>query len=128
MAQLRQHIDEIHAAGAELYAIGNGAPMFIEGFRETTGFTGPVFTDPSLAVYRAAELRRGVGTIVSLRAAARTVGALRRGFRQGRTEGDALQQGGVLVIAPDGRVLYHHVSASPGDNAPPEEIIRALRA
>ena len=126
--QLHRAIDELHGAGAELYAIGNGAPMFIEGFRETTGFHGAVFTDPSLAVYRAAELRRGLGTVLNVASAMRTVGALRRGFRQGRTQGDQLQQGGVLVIATDGRVLYHHVSAGPGDNAPPDAILRMLRA
>lgn len=127
MAQLRPHLDELRAAGAELYVIGNGAPMFIEGFRETTGFTGAVYTDPSLAVYRAAELRRGVGTMLSPAAAGRTIRALARGFRQGRTQGDATQQGGVLVVAPDGAVRYQHISASPGDNAPPEAILAALR-
>jgi len=124
--QLHRHLGEIHAAGAELYVIGNGAPNFIAGFRETTGFTGGVYTDPSLAVYRAAQLKRGLRTFVSFGAAARTVGALKRGFRQGRTQGDNLQQGGVLVIARDGRVLWHHVSDGPGDNAEPGEIVRAL--
>ena len=126
--QLHEHEADIRAAGAELYVIGNGAPNFIAGFRDTTGFTGTMLTDPSLAVYRAAELRRGLRTFVSLGAAARTVGALSRGFRQGRTQGDNLQQGGVLVVARDGRVLWQHVSESPGDNADPDQIVRVLRA
>lgn len=124
--QLRHHVDEIRAAGAELYVIGNGAPNFIAGFRETTGFSGAVYTDPSLAVYRAAQLKRGLRTLISFGAAARTVGSLARGFRQGRTQGDNQQQGGVLVIARDGRVLWHHVSEGPGDNADAGEIVRAL--
>ena len=126
--QLHRAIDAIHAAGAELYVIGNGAPMFIEGFRETTGFAGAVYTDPSLAAYRAAELERGLGTMLSVGAALRTARALGRGFRQGRTQGDQTQQGGVLVVARDGRVLYHHVSHGPGDNAPPDAIVAVLRA
>ncbi|HEY1556684.1 MAG TPA: peroxiredoxin-like family protein [Kofleriaceae bacterium] len=128
MVQLHRRIDDIHAEGGELYVIGNGSPSFIAGFRETTGFTGTVLTDPSLEVFRAAELKRGLRTFVSLGAAARTVGAFARGYRQGRTQGDNTQQGGVLVIARDGRVLWQHVSASPGDNADPGEIVRALRA
>ena len=124
--QLHRAVDRIHAAGAELYVIGSGAPMFVEGFRETTGFPGPIYSDPSLAVYRAAELRRGLRTIVSLGAVTATVGALRRGFRQGLTRGDNLQQGGVLVIARDGRVLWHHISEFPGDNASPDDIVKAL--
>ena len=118
---------QLHREGIEnLVVVGNGAPMFIEGFRETTGFTGPIYTDPSLEVYNAAQLKRGLGTMLKLGAVAATVGSLRRGFRQAKTQGDATQQGGVLVIAPDGRILYHHISAYPGDNASPDTVRNAL--
>ena len=120
---------QLHRANVpNLIVIGNGAPHYIEGFRETTGFAGPIYTDPTLAVYKAAELKRGAMTILKLRAAAATVGALRRGFRQSGTQGDATQQGGVLVVAPDGRILYHHISEYPGDNASPDEIRSHLSA
>lgn len=124
--QLHSEIKAIRAAGAELYVIGNGAPHFIEGFRETTGYTGTVLTDPTLAVYNAAQLRRGVRTMLSLGVLGRGVATLRRGFRQGATHGDATQQGGVLVIARDGRVRYQHISGGPGDNAPASAILAAL--
>ncbi len=114
---------QLHRAGIpNLVVVGNGAPMFIAGFRETTGYGGPIYTDPSLEVYKAAQLKRGVGTVLTFGAAKATIGSLRRGFRQGKTQGDATQQGGVLVIARDGRVLYHHISDHPGDNASPEDI------
>jgi hypothetical protein len=128
VVQLHRAIDDIHAAGAELHVIGNGAPMFIEGFRETTGFPGPVYTDPTLAAYEAAQLERGFFKTFSLGGALATVGAARRGFRQGRMMGDQNQQGGVVVMAPDGSVLYHHISKHPGDNASSQDIVRALRA
>ncbi len=127
VAQLRDSIDDIHAAGAEVHVIGNGAPMFIEGFRDTTKYQGPVYTDPSLAVYKAAELKRGMFATFNPAAGVRTIGALARGFRQGKTMGDATQQGGVLVVDRDGSVVYHHISNGPGDNAKPAEILRALR-
>ena len=120
---------QLHRANIpNLVIIGNGAPHFIEGFRETTGYTGPIYTDPTLAVYKAAELKRGAMTVLKLRAAAATIGALKRGFRQSGTYGDATQQGGVLVVAPDGRILYHHISEYPGDNATPDEIRSHLSA
>jgi hypothetical protein len=127
VVQLHRKIDDIRRAGAELHVIGNGSPMFMDGFRETTGYDGPLYTDPSLAVYKAAGLKRGIATILSPRAAVAALGALKGGFRQGRTQGDATQQGGVLVIAPSGNVLFAQVSEYAGDNAPPEEIIRSLR-
>ncbi len=125
--QLHRSIGDIHGAGAELYVIGNGAPMFIEGFRETTGYDGQVLTDPSLEVYKAAQLERGFWKTVNFGGAIASVGAMRRGFRQGKVQGDATQQGGVVVVVPDGKVVYHHVSKHPGDNAKPDDIVRALR-
>ena len=120
---------QLHRASIpNLVLVGNGGPSFIAGFRETTGYTGPIYTDPSLAVYKAAQLRRGALTLLKLGAAKATIGSLRRGFRQGKTEGDATQQGGVLVVAPDGRILYHHISEYPGDNASPDEIRSHLAA
>ncbi len=127
MVQLHHRIDDIRAAGAELFVIGNGSPSFIDGFRDSAGYDGPLFTDPSLEVYNAAGLKRGVATVFSPRAAVAGLAALRKGFRQGRTQGDAWQQGGVLVIAPHGDVLWTHVSGYAGDNAAPDEILAHLR-
>ena len=126
--QLRHRLDDLHATGAELIVIGNGSPQFIEGFRETTGWQGPLYTDPSLAVYQAAGLKRGVLTVLDPRAALSALGALRAGSRQGRTQGDQWQQGGVLVISPSGEVLWSQVSDYAGDNAAPDDILAALRA
>jgi hypothetical protein len=124
--QLHRDIKAIRAAGAELYVIGNGAPHYIEGFRETTGYTGTVLTDPSRAVFAAAQLKRGPRTMLSVGVVARGISTLRRGYRQGLLHGDNLQQGGVLVIARDGRVLYHHISSEMGDNAPASAILAVL--
>jgi hypothetical protein len=127
VVQLHRHIDEIHAAGAELYVIGNGSPSFIDGFREATGWDGALYTDPSLEVYKAAGLKRGVLKTFHPRSAIAALGALKDGFRQGRTQGDEWQQGGVLIVAPGGDVLWSHVSDHAGDNAGANEIIAALR-
>lgn len=124
--QLHRDLPKLHAAGVELHIIGNGSPSFIDGFREETKWTGPIYTDPSLDVYKAAELKRGVTKTLDPRALGGTIRAFMRGGKQGRTQGDAWQQGGVLVIATDGRVLWHHASDRPGDNATGDEILAAL--
>lgn len=128
MVQLHRELGKLHEAGAELAIIGNGAPHFIAGFREQTGYTGPLYTDPSLATFEAAELKRGVFTVLDPRALVPTFKAFARGSRQGRTQGDAWQQGGVLVIAPNGEIKWHHVSERPGDNASMQQILAALAA
>ncbi|MCA9675840.1 MAG: AhpC/TSA family protein [Myxococcales bacterium] len=119
-------IDRIHGAGAELHVIGNGAPTFIAGFRDTTGYPGPLYTDPSLEVYRAASLRRGLGTVLRPSVVRSALRARSAGFRQGATQGDALQQGGVLVIAPGGALRFRHVSRAAGDHPPVDDVVAAL--
>ena len=126
--QLHREIELIRNAGGEVFVIGNGSPSFIEGFRETTKYDGPIYTDPSLAVFQAAQLKRGVMKTLDPRALGKTVGAFMRGHRQGTTKGDPWQQGGVLVIAPGGDVKWHHASDRPGDNASAREIAAALKA
>lgn len=127
MVQLHREEAALQATGAAVIVIGNGGPSFIEDFRATTAFDGAIYTDPSLAAYEAAQLERGIGTFLKVGAVTSTLGALRRGARQGRTRGDNLQQGGVVAVDRDGRVIYHHVSKFPGDNASPSRIAAALR-
>jgi peroxiredoxin len=126
VVQLHRQDDRIRAAGAELVAIGSGTPNFIAGFRELTGFRGTLLSDPTLSAYRAAGMRRGHWRSFTPLSAAYAVRALARGHMQGRTQGDAAQQGGVLVVLPPGRVVYAHFSKVTGDNAPAEEVVAAL--
>jgi hypothetical protein len=126
VVQLHRDIGKIRDAGGELYVIGNGTPNFIEGFREQTKYDGPLYTDPSLEVYKAAELKRGAMKTFNPRALGATFKALAHGSRQGRTQGDAWQQGGALVIATDGHVKWQHANDHPGDTASTDQLLRAL--
>jgi hypothetical protein len=128
VVQLHRKIDLIRNAGADLVVIGNGSPSFIAGFRDETGWDGPLYTDPSLAVFKAAELKRGVAKTLNPLALGKTIRAFAQGHRQGKTQGDPWQQGGVLVIAPGNEVRWHHASERPGDNATAEDIAAALRS
>jgi AhpC/TSA antioxidant enzyme len=125
----RDHAAQLDRAKlpANVALIGNGSPSFIAGLREHTGWTGAVYTDPSLAAYRAAQLERGVLRTLDPRGYGKALRAMAAGQRQGRTQGDPWQQGGVLVVGKDGRVLWQHASARAGDNAAPAQILAALR-
>ena len=120
---MRAHTPRIHDAGGELVIVGNGSAEQASDFVSDHAITTPVFTDPSLAVYRAAGARRGGGGWRLLRHAAR---AMRRGFFQWRVLGDPAQHGGVFVIASGGAVAYRYVSELAGDHPDPDEIIAAL--
>ncbi len=115
---------DFEAIGAKVVAIGNGTPAMARDFVQQFELKLPVYTDPSRASFRAAGLKRNFGIgIATLRKA---VGTLRGGFRQGRVQGDPWQQGGLLVIAADGQVLFEHVDAGAGRHVRPEEVLKAL--
>lgn len=127
--QLHRERDRIREAGAELFVIGNGSPSFIDGFRDTTGYTGPIYTDPSLAVYKAAELKRGVMSTFNPIGFGKALRAFADGRRQALVpQGDQWQQGGVLVVKPSNDIAWHYVSGRAGDDPSVTQIVDALRA
>lgn len=126
IVDIQKDLAAIRARNAEVYVIGSGTPNFIEGFREETKWDGAIYSDPSLATYRAAELKRGVASTLDPRSLGKALSAFRSGSRQGRTQGDQWQQGGVLVVKPDGKIVWQHASNRPGDNATNAQILAAL--
>ena len=126
VAQLRGYLDRIRARGAELVVVGNGALHQARRFRAEQGVTFPLYTDPTRHSYEVAGLHRGLASTFSPRVALHGAKAIAAGFRQSHTQGDALQQGGVFVIAPGGRVLFEYRSREAGDHPNPERLLAAL--
>jgi hypothetical protein len=126
VVQLHRESERFRGAGGGLVIIGSGTPDAVAAFREITGFDGAILCDPRLESFRAAGLVRGVWRTVNPAVLVHGVRALAAGYRQGRTQGDPFQQGGVLVIVPPGRLIYQHVSKRAGDNAPASEVAAAL--
>jgi hypothetical protein len=124
---LRDDIEEIHEAGAELVVIGNGTPQQAQWFVEDTGLSTPVFTDPSLRIHELLGTRRGLSGVLDPRVFVRAFRALLRGFRQSGVQGDATQLGGVFVIDPGGEPLYAYRSRFAGDLPPSTEWKDQLR-
>lgn len=126
---MRPQADEFVKAGGKLVVIGNGWPAMAKSWAEHVGFppSVAVVTDPSRKAYDVAGMKRGIGlTLLNPRSMLRWMRARRKGFRQGRTAGDAWQQGGALVVRPGGKVTFRHVSLGPGDHVPPQQLVAAL--
>jgi NAD(P)-dependent dehydrogenase (short-subunit alcohol dehydrogenase family) len=123
---LRDRVDEIRKAGAELLIVGNGAQNFAAAFREDYALDGPLLVDPELRAYRAAGLRRGRVELLSPRLPVNALRALWSGSRQGAIQGDPWQLGGVFVIRPGGELAYRYTSREAGDHPPVDDIVAAL--
>ncbi len=114
--------------GARVYAIGNGTPEMARDFVEQFGVDFEVFTDPRRATYEAAGMLRWKTSLFELgRTLKHGVRGLKSGFRQGRTQGDPWQNGGVMVIDPEGSIVLAHAEREAGDLLDPERILHALR-
>lgn len=129
MAALRLHVSEIEAAGARLVLVGNGSPAMAKDFAAKAGLPASVtlVTDPSRQSYVAAGLKRSALLTLGPKGWIPFLRTLKRGFRQGPIRGDPWQQGGALVVARGGEVLYRQVSTGPSDQADPTSLVAALR-
>lgn len=114
--------------GANVAIIGNGLPAMAKGFVDRLGLAGEarVLTDPKRQSYRLAGFRRGVWATLGPHALVNLLRALRKGLGTRKIEGDAWQQGGTLVVARGGEVLFRYASSHQGDRAGPQRLLAAL--
>lgn len=129
MAELRPKIPAIRRAGGELAVIGSGDPASALEFQRDLGIEDVrVFTDETRRAFELAGFRRGIWTLVRPRAIGNYLRAVASGHRWKRTQGDALQQGGLLVVDPGGNVVYRFVGRASGDHPDPDAVLAALRS
>jgi hypothetical protein len=144
----KQHIHELaeqketlKSLGVPLVIIGNGSANFGKSFMQNSPFsaewsdpeTSPLkielYVDTALSAYTAFNLHRGLlatlspsGLFSMLRAKSKF------GLEVGKVEGDSTQQGGTFVLGPGDTIHYSYANNNPGDHAPIEEVIAALKA
>ena len=125
---MREHEQAFRRKGARLAAIGLGDFAYAQHFRAQTSITFPLLVDEKREAYRAIELRSAslLHLIRKDNSAARRR-AKAAGFRQHRLGKDPFQLGGSFVFAPGNKDLFVHVSETFGDNASPDDMLKALR-
>ena len=112
-----------------LVFIGSGNALMAADFREQLALEVPVWVDPKRITYTHLGFKHSIASAI-LRPAVWLNGlrAARAGFRQGATQGDPWQQGGVLVVKRGGALEYGFASAVAGDHPPIELVMKHARA
>jgi peroxiredoxin len=129
--QLHRARSSFDEAGVGVVLIGQATPRQAAHFRRRLEIDLPVLADEERASYRAAGAK--VATAGELLGPKSVASGLRRTLesggkaRQGRIIGHAAQLGGAMVIVPDGRIAWSHMSEDASDNASPEDILAAAR-
>jgi peroxiredoxin len=128
VTELRPRFDELARAGVRAVLVGNGTPEQMAGFVERHALSGcpvDVTTDPGLGAYAALALRRSVWATLGPRALVDMARAMGAGHPHRRVEGDATQQGGVLLVDARGVVRVFHANRSLGDHTPTNDLVEA---
>ena len=129
MDGLLARLPELQRLGVAVVFVGNGPPAALAAFvrRMTLADRGvTVVTDPSLAAFQAAGLRRP--RFPGLRAIGHALRELAAGYAPGRVIGDRRQLGGALLIDGGGHIVAHYHSRSPGDLVDGSDIVHAALA
>ena len=69
----------------------------------------------------------GFGGLSGVKMLGNGLRAMRAGHKQGRTAGDPLQQGGIVVMNTDGQPLLTHRDSTAGDHLPADQLLAKLR-
>jgi len=116
----------LNEAGIPMVAIGSGSPEGAGHFIKKLDFTGELYVNQDLSAYRAFKLERGFWKTLGPSALLRGIEVMRKGFRQGRTDGDRWQQGGVFVMGPGDKILFQHRNRFAGDHADLDAVLKVV--
>jgi AhpC/TSA antioxidant enzyme len=127
--QLHRAQEDINDAGARLAFVGQATPKHAAHFRRRFAPGVQILADEDRSTYKLAGAVRGgaaqlIGPNVLLKGIGRSV---KNRSVQGRPVGDVAQLGGTLIVMPDGKVPWSHLSTDAADNATVPEIMEALR-
>lgn len=124
---MRCHEAAVAAAGARIAFVGSGTPAMAIDFARAHAGPHPVLADPERRAFAAAGMRRGWWSTVRPSLVVHLVRALLRGHRQSKVQGDAWQQGGVLVIGADRTLRHRQCDVVAGEELDFAAVIAALR-
>lgn len=127
-AQLRAAKPEIEATGARLFFVGNGDVAFARDFKASFVPDCVVLTDPSTTSYGLLGTKRGIRTTLSPSTWVAALRAMKSGFRQSKTRGEARLLGGAAIIDSKGQVRWRYLSRFAGDHPSTAAVLDALRA
>jgi len=126
VAEFRPHARKLREQGINTYVVGSGAPNFAAGFAKRMGGDIPIYSDQNRVTYQALEMHRGACTLLDPRVLLTGATAIFK-YRQRRTMGDNTQQGGTIVVRPDGSMPFKFLSRYAGEHARHKDILAALQ-
>jgi peroxiredoxin len=124
---LREHYDEITAAGGEIVAVGTGDVHYAAAFKRDAGIPFPVLVDDNGDAAAAASVRTvDWFTLLHPRTWRKSRETSKRGYHVGKAGKRVRQLGATFVIAPGDTVRYEHLDDDSTDHAPVHDVVAAV--
>jgi peroxiredoxin len=125
---LREHYDQIAAAGADVVAIGTGDERYAKAFVAQERVPYPVLVDDDGEASRVASVRKVpfLKLLFDPRSMPGAMRAHREGFRVKRSGKRVTQLGATFVLGPGPVVRYEHIDQHSADHAPLDEVMSAI--
>lgn len=117
--------DRVEDSG-ELVIIGQGSLEQAQDFDRTHGKGLRALVDTRRRSYEVLGFTHGVTSTLGPASLLKGIRAASQGFMQGATQGDAFQQGGVLVVAAGGTPRYIYRSQFAGDHPAVATVIQEV--
>ena len=105
--------------------IGNGEPHQIAPFKKAVKYSGELYTDPSLELYKTLDFKRDVGSLFGIKSFTEGIRSMGTGHFMKGIQGDTLQQGGAIIISPGDVIHYFYSNKEVGDHPPVKEMLAA---
>lgn len=128
MESLAPRLPELAALGVRVVLVGSGSVARLVAFAERMKLRPPdveLVTDPSLEAYAAAGMHRSAMGTYAPKPVLASLGlyALGHWVKRHADDGDVEQQGGVLLLDADRRVVAHHEDRDLVDHAPMADVV-----
>ncbi|HMR05721.1 MAG TPA: peroxiredoxin-like family protein [Polyangiaceae bacterium] len=128
ITRLSPRLRELAQLGVAVVCVGNGEKRYLDGFIERHALSDKhvhVVSDVERASFRAAGMLRSWWSVFGPRALYGELRGRGAGHQFRGIEGDALQQGGVVLLDADRQVALHYVGRATGDYADPNLVVGA---
>ncbi len=126
--ELAPRLEELVRSGLRVVLVGNGSLSQRADFIARHALEGApvdVFTDPSLGIHRALGLVRSAWATFGPRSIAQFASAIAGGKTHGGIQGDATQQGGVLLVDARGKARLYQRGLSIADHPAASDLVEA---
>ena len=127
MAQVVPFSAEIESLNTNIVAVSFGTSQWVDGWKQVTGATFPVWLDPSKQSYETYGLTHSVRASWGGKNLWYYARALARGEKLQGNRGDTNQLGGNFIVDKHGIVRFAYPSKYPTDRPTVEQLLANLR-